>query len=333
MRAAAGRTRPVTGAPTGAHPEVSGMELRQLRYFVTLAEELHFGRAAAREHIVQSGLSQQISRLERELGVELVRRSTHRVALTAAGEALLVEARIVLRSVERAVTAAHRASVDTGVLRVSVLDASLDSMPQVLRNVQYNHPHLVIHRLETPMPTQYRMLAEHSLDVGVGYAAHAPSGIATEVFRRDVMGVLLAEEHPLARASSVPIAALRGAPLVLAEDDRAPEMNSFVTDICAAEGFRPVRHPDSVQSIRAAAYLVREQGCVALVPESCDLLMQGVVWLPLGPECRLPWSLLWRAGDDAWPVRAVRRSARALAGKLGWLPATPDPGEPVAPAG
>ncbi|HJY71985.1 MAG TPA: LysR family transcriptional regulator [Streptosporangiaceae bacterium] len=72
------------------------MELRQLRYFVTLAEELHFGRAAAREHIVQSALSQQVQRLERELGVRLLERSTHHVALTAAGAAFLAEARQIL---------------------------------------------------------------------------------------------------------------------------------------------------------------------------------------------------------------------------------------------
>src|SRR5579862_663207 len=78
------------------------MELRQLRYFVTLAEELHFGRAAAREHIVQSALSQQVQRLERELGVRLLERSTHHVALTAAGVVFLVEARQILAHVDRA---------------------------------------------------------------------------------------------------------------------------------------------------------------------------------------------------------------------------------------
>ena len=78
------------------------MELRQLRYFVTLAEDLHFGRAAAREHIVQSALSQQIQRLERELGTTLVDRSTHHVRLTTAGQTLLVEARQILTHVEQA---------------------------------------------------------------------------------------------------------------------------------------------------------------------------------------------------------------------------------------
>jgi DNA-binding transcriptional LysR family regulator len=81
---------------------VAGMELRQLRYFVTLAEELHFGRAAQREHIVQSALSQQPQRLERELGVRLVERSTHHVSLTAAGAVFLVEARQILARVDRA---------------------------------------------------------------------------------------------------------------------------------------------------------------------------------------------------------------------------------------
>src|ERR1700728_3429966 len=83
------------------------MELRQPRSFVTLAEELHFGRAADREHIVQSALSQQVQRLERELGVRLLERSTHHVALTASGAVFLVEARQILAHVDRAAHAAR----------------------------------------------------------------------------------------------------------------------------------------------------------------------------------------------------------------------------------
>ena len=89
------------------------MELRQLRYFVTLAEELHFGRAAAREHIVQSALSQQLQRLERELGVLLLERTTHHVQLSAAGAVFLIDARQILAHVERAAAAAQRAARST----------------------------------------------------------------------------------------------------------------------------------------------------------------------------------------------------------------------------
>src|SRR5919202_5019753 len=95
-----GRSAP---ASTDDDNGVIRMELRQLRYFVTLAEELHFGRAAAREHIVQSALSQQVQRLERALGVALVERTTRHVELTAAGRRFLLEARQVLSGVDRAV--------------------------------------------------------------------------------------------------------------------------------------------------------------------------------------------------------------------------------------
>ena len=152
------------------------MELRQLRYFVTLAEELHFGRAAAREHIVQSALSQQVQRLERELGVRLLERSTHHVSLTAAGAAFLAEARQILAHTDRAAAIARSAAGAAAALRVGIIDASYDSMPQILHQVQAGHPGLVIHQVEASVPEQYRQLADGRLDVGIGRAANAPPG-------------------------------------------------------------------------------------------------------------------------------------------------------------
>ena len=89
-----------------------------MRYFITLAEELHFGRAAAREHIVQSAMSQQLQRLERELKVRLLERNTHRVQLTSSGIVFLAEARQILANVDRAAFAAQRAAASAPVLRV-----------------------------------------------------------------------------------------------------------------------------------------------------------------------------------------------------------------------
>src|SRR5258705_9916221 len=109
-----GRLTPAFADDTGR----TRMELRQLRYFVTLAEELHFGRAAAREHIVQSALSQRLQRLEREIGVTLMDRTTHHVRLTAAGAVFLADARQILAHVERATVAAQRASRSRPSLRV-----------------------------------------------------------------------------------------------------------------------------------------------------------------------------------------------------------------------
>ena len=207
------------------------MELRQLRYFVTLAEELHFGRAANREHIVQSALSQQIQRLERELGVRLLERSTHHVALTAPGAALLVEARQILAQVERAAAVARSAVGASPALRVGIIDAGYDSMPQILHEAQARYPDLVIHQIEVGVPDQYQLLIDGRLDVGIGRAALAPSGVASMLFRQDPVGVLVPTGHRFASLEGIPVATLAEEPLLLAEEMQAPEFNQFVVEI------------------------------------------------------------------------------------------------------
>jgi DNA-binding transcriptional LysR family regulator len=187
--------------------------LRQLRYFVTLAEELHFGRAAGREHIVQSALSQQVQRLERELGVRLVERNTHHVALTAAGVVFLVEARQILAHADRAAQAARSAAGAAAPLRVGIIDSSYDSMPQILHEVQARHPGLVIHQVEASVPGQYQQLADGRLDVGIGRAALAPPQIASLLFRQDPLGVLVPAGHRFAGLEAVTVADLATEPL------------------------------------------------------------------------------------------------------------------------
>jgi DNA-binding transcriptional LysR family regulator len=298
----------------------AGVELRQLRYFVTLAEELHFGRAAEREHIVQSALSQQVQRLERELGVRLLERSTHSVSLTAAGALFLVEARQILAHVDRAAEAARRAVGTAATLRVGIIDASYDSMPQILHEVQARYPHLVIHQVEASVPGQYQQLADGRLDVGIGRAALAPPQIASLLFRHDPLGVLVPTGHRFAGLDAIPVAVLAEEPLLLAEDAQAPEFNQFTIEMCRSAGFTPTVYEGTVESIRASADLVAQQRCLYCVPSSCIAALPGTIWRPLiEPSSYYPWSVLWRAADDSGHVHAVVSCARAMSRRLGWL--------------
>jgi DNA-binding transcriptional LysR family regulator len=296
------------------------MELRQLRYFLTLAEELHFGRAAAREHIVQSALSQQLQRLERELGVQLVERSTHHVALTAAGAAFLVEVRQIIAHIDRAAQIARSAAASSHRLRVGIIDANYDSMPQILHEVQARYPDLVIHQVEASVPEQYQQLLDGRLDVGIGRAALAPPGVASHLFRQDPLGVLVPDGHPFTSLDGVPVATLAQEPLLLAEDAQAPEFNQFVVEMCRSAGFTPAVYEGTVESIRAAADLVAAGRCLYCVPSSCISALPGTIWRPLiEPESHYPWSILWRASDTTDHVRALITCARTMSARLGWL--------------
>jgi DNA-binding transcriptional LysR family regulator len=303
---------------------VAGVELRQLRYFVTLAEELHFGRAAAREHIVQSALSQQVQRLERELGVRLLERSTHHVELTEAGTAFLVEARQILAQVDRAAEVARSAAKPPLTLRVGMVDAGCSSMPQILRKVQAQYPDLVIHQVEAGVPEQLQQLIDGRLDVGIGRAAFAPPEVASELFRRDPLGVLIPSGHRFTAMAGVPVTTLAAEPLLLPADAQAPEFNQFVVELCRSAGFTPTVYEGTVESIRAAAELVSQGRCLYCVPSSCAAALPGTVWRPLvEPVAHYPWSILWRPDDERDHIRAVVTGARALSRQLGWLATTP----------
>jgi DNA-binding transcriptional LysR family regulator len=296
------------------------MELRQLRYFVTLAEELHFARAAARMHIVQSALSQQLQRLERELGLLLLERSTHHVQLTPAGAAFLVEVRQILAHVDRAAATAHRAARAAPTLRVGIVDASYESMGQILSAVQDDAPDLEIHQVEAGVPEQYRLLLAGQLDVGIGRASLAPPEVASELFCLDRFGVLVPAEHPLAALDGVPVAALAEEPLLLAEKERSPEFNQFVIELCRSVGFSPAVYNGTVESIRASVDLVLQGRCILCAPSSCVRAMPGIRWVPLvDPPSHYPWSVVWRADDHSDPVRVVVRCVRTLSRAHGWL--------------
>jgi DNA-binding transcriptional LysR family regulator len=113
---------------------------------------------------------------------------------------------------------------------------------------------------------------------------------------------------------------LTAEPMLLGEEDRAPEFNQFVIEVCRSVGFTPTLYRGTVESIRAAVDLVVQGRCLVCVPASCVSATPGTVWRPLSdPPSRYPWSVLWRAGGHTPQVRTVIDAARTLSRELGWL--------------
>jgi DNA-binding transcriptional LysR family regulator len=157
--------------------------------------------------------------------------------------------------------ATQRAARSAPVLRVGIVDASYDSMPQILCQVRKRYPDLEIHEIEAGVPEQVRMLVNGRLDVGLGQGSLAPPEVAAELFRLDPVGVLVPDNHRLALSRHVPVAALAAEPLLLAEEGRAPEFNQFVIELCRLVGFTPMVYRGTVHSIRAASDLVIQGRC------------------------------------------------------------------------
>jgi DNA-binding transcriptional LysR family regulator len=306
------------GALEGAHD--GRIELRQLRYFVAVAEELHFGRAAAREHIAQSALSQQVQRLERTLGVLLVRRTTRHVELTAAGARFLIEVRQILGHLNEAVGVARGLATSAPFLRIGVLDEGYEAARPILRELQGRHPELEIHQVQAGVPEQLRLLADGRLDAGVGRAAETSPIIASELFRLDPLGVLVPHSHRFGRLAGVPLSALDGETLVLADERRSPEFNQFVAEVCRSAGFFPTLYHGSVQNLQAGVDVVTQDLGLLCVPASAAARATNEVdWRPLVPAVpRYPWSILWHAQTASPYVRTLVSIARELSRENGW---------------
>ena len=174
------------------------------------------------------------------------------------------------------------------------------------------------------MPEQYQQLTDGRLDVGIGRAVLAPPQIASYLFRRDPLGVLVPPGHRFAGLDAIPVAVLATEPLLLAEEVRAPEFNQFTVEMCRDAGFTPTVYEGTVESIRAAADLVAQGRCLYCVPSSCISALPGTIWRPLTePASYYPWSVLWRATEVSGHVHAVVSCAEAMSRRLDWLVTRP----------
>jgi len=292
------------------------MELRHLRYFAAVAEELHFGRAAARLGVAQPALSQQIKHLERELGVLLLARTKRRVALTEPGRLFLTEARRTLAQAAAAADVARRAAAgDIGRLRVGYVDVALwGVLPAVLRAYRERHPGVALTMHERLPSQQHTALRAGDLDVGI--APPPPAGtFATAPVSDDPVRVALPATHRLAGRDAIDLVELAAEPWVLVPRRVPSRLGDLTRGACASAGFSP-RVAQEARQLDALVALVSAGLGVTLVPRAAERVPRpGVVYRPLrGTELRLPLVAVWRRDDPPPTVESfltVLRSATA----------------------
>ena len=217
------------------------MELRHLRYFVAVAEDLHFGRAAKRLHIVQPALSKQIAALERELGVTLFSRTKHRTAFTPAGEAFFEEALDILRRVDHATrTAKMTESGAVGSLDIGFIAPAMWSvLPGLLREHRRRHPGVRFVLQEMPSEPQVRRLKDGELDAAFVSPFGPDELISFTTVWREPFVVGLPERHRLARESVVDLADCADETFVLVSRVRSPGFFDQCLRVCQSHGFSP----------------------------------------------------------------------------------------------
>jgi DNA-binding transcriptional LysR family regulator len=265
---------------------VSIVELRHLRYFRAVAEELHFGKAAERLHMAQPPLSQQIRLLERELDVSLLTRSTRRVELTAAGEAYLRRAIAILDAVDDAGHQARRiGSGIEGHLTIGCVgSATYSVLPQLVRALRDELPHVEIDiRGEMLAPAQLDAVRAGDIDIALLRPPVDDAAVRSETLRRDRLIVALPAKHPLAGRDVLHIGDLRGEDLIAHAGQGRSMMGGLLFAICADAGFSP-RIQHEVSETSTLVTLVAAGLGIAVVPApTAELDIAGVVYRPLEP--------------------------------------------------
>jgi DNA-binding transcriptional LysR family regulator len=301
------------------------MELRHLAGFVAVAEELHFGRAAAKLHMSQSPLSQQIRLLERDLGVTLFERSTRSVRLTAAGQSLLSPAQEVLAAASVARRAA-RAAGESEVGRVSLGFAGTSSavtMPVLARAIAEQLPGVEL-TLQGPLFSGETLgrIADGTLDLGFAggrlqgsaqLTGFVGSGLEWWLVREDPLVVAMPDVHPLAGEEVIALADLASEDFVAFPGGRGSIVRALSVSSCEEAGFTPAIVQEAPDTFSLLSLVAAGVGIALVVEPTRTVAMDGVAFVPLsGTAPILPLSLAWRTSNRSPALGAVLKVARGV---------------------
>ncbi|MBV8282867.1 MAG: LysR family transcriptional regulator [Candidatus Eremiobacteraeota bacterium] len=294
------------------------MELRHLRYFVAVAEELNFRRAAKRLHISQPPLTTQLQQLEEEIGAKLLERDSHHVALTAAGNVFLRSCRQLLRDADTAAQAARRAAGgETGQLAVGFI-ASLAHgiVPNLLRDYRRRFPEVELILAEMDTSQQLEELRERRLDVGLMGASLPLENAELEsvVIAQEPLIAALPEDHSLAQRRTLQLAELAREKFVLASRQNASGYNGWLIRICENAGFEPQIARESYRRTTTVLNYVAAGFGVTIVPAQFSRVpTSGIVFVPLARRTPLyRYSAVWHRDARTPVLETFITAARAF---------------------
>ena len=286
-------------------------DLRQLRYFVAVAEELHFGRAAERVGIAQPPLTQQIQKLEARLGCSLLRRG-RKTVLTEAGAALLEEARRILPQVDRAVEATRRAAHgETGRLRLAAPPSvMLSALPTAIRKYRVRYPDVQFTLRELATSAIEDALRRGEIDLGFLRETRPELPLTSKVVIEEAVVVVLPASHVLAARKALTLAALRAEPFVFFPRVLGPAFYDRLVGFCAQAGFSPRVAQEATQWQTVVSFVEAGMG-VSLAPACVQRFRwNGVVYRPLR-GLKTSVAACWSADAALSTVAAFLQQAQA----------------------
>ena len=281
------------------------ISIRELEYFVAVAEELSFSRAATRLHLSQPPLSRHIKALEDKLGVPLLKRDTQKVSLTRPGALLLADGRSILRQLDRAAEAVQRTSKgEVERLELGFTPSALDErLSRFLYEFRHSHPQVQLRMRELDSPQLMEALQEETLDgafVG-NVAEQMPRGVQLVLWQMATVWVALSKDHPLAGREGVHLRELAQEPWILLSRNVAPAYHQQVLRWCQGEGFRPRIVAEPSRSSATLALIGIGDG-VGLVQDQLKIMGAAIPELRflrlLSPFAVIPQAFAYRASED-----------------------------------
>jgi len=293
------------------------MELRHLRYFVAVAENLNFTKAGAKLNLAQPSLTRQIHNLEGEIGVRLLNRSKSQVALTEEGRSFLVDARRILALATESVLAVQRLSRgEIGQLNIAYLsNFDFELLPETLRAFRKSFPHIALNLFDMTPAEQFRALEARKIDLGfVGLPPPAANrDLQWESIARHRTVVVLPEKHPLARKRQVKLGELKTMFFVGMSEKTHPGFRDWLSGRCQQAGFMPRILQDAELEPALMTFVAEGLG-VSLAREHIKRLPHpGVALRPLAPPVRTDYCIAWKRDNDSRALQQYIQMVKSLA--------------------